>query len=174
MYFYPRSPCGERLNSGEMIPKSQAFLSTLSLRRATLLQLHFILEVKISIHALLAESDGIFASILGLQQMNFYPRSPCGERQVVFRRCSIAFIFLSTLSLRRATQLQQHTTHRGSISIHALLAESDQHTRRLLQPRRNFYPRSPCGERLTSASYDILFCIFLSTLSLRRATSCPV
>ena len=81
----------------------RVFLSTLSLRRAT----HFIkLDVSyniISIHALLAESDGgfvvgswprgIFLSTLSLRRAtleillpcfvinNFYPRSPCGERQ---------------------------------------------------------------------------------------------
>ena len=59
--------------------------------------------------------------------MNFYPRSPCGER-----RCSC-----------------YHCTHRKHISIHALLAESD--------CRHNSLP-----------PFAILF---LSTLSLRRATA---
>ena len=35
-----------------------------------------------------------------------------------------------------------------SISIHALLAESDAIGRRGRAARGNFYPRSPCGERL--------------------------
>ena len=34
------------------------------------------------------------------------------------------------------------------ISIHALLAESDQALRLYKPPDLNFYPRSPCGERL--------------------------
>ena len=34
------------------------------------------------------------------------------------------------------------------ISIHALLAESDCYSLRHSAPRWNFYPRSPCGERL--------------------------
>ena len=56
----------------------------------------------ISIHALLAESDqAIPAAKPALRY--FYPRSPCGERQILFFRHS-ASIF---------------------ISIHALLAESD-------------------------------------------------
>ena len=57
-------------------------------------------------------------------------------------------LFLSTLSLRRATEekLQADTT--GTISIHALLAESD-------QP----------GEHHANSQQE-----FLSTLSLRRAT----
>ena len=79
----------------------------------------------ISIHALLAESDliftachmavGIFLSTLSLRRAtgipvvflgdnpNFYPRSPCGERQ-------------ESISISYAPQ---------AISIHALLAESD-------------------------------------------------
>ena len=56
--------------------------------------------------------------------------------------------FLSTLTLRRATPLASGTKTILAISIHALLAESD-----LAGPSGpaflyNFYPRSPCGERL--------------------------
>ena len=79
---------------------------------------------------------------------NFYPRSPCGERRGTDRGVSIRYGFLSTLSLRRATQivltlvsklneflstlsLRRATIARclqgwhKPISIHALLAESD-------------------------------------------------
>ena len=81
--------------------------------------------IKISIHALLAESDarqnvnpGLKASFLstlslrrathapdiaGSRQWHFYPRSPCGERPIG----------------------PQIIADRVSISIHALLAESD-------------------------------------------------
>ena len=146
----------------------------------------------ISIHALLAESD--------LNQIpprrfhyHFYPRSPCGERRCL-RCCAISCItisihallaesdsiflhplvlislFLSTLSLRRATA---HTVKKTSIaghfyprspcgerlscnanvnfttciSIHALLAESDLRKSPPMCSIRHFYPRSPCGER---------------------------
>ena len=56
-------------------------------------------------------------------------------------------LFLSTLSLRRATAKHTNLTNKISISIHALLAESDR--RRCTPPRSDtdFYPRSPCGER---------------------------
>ena len=125
----------------------------------------------ISIHALLAESDPV-------------------SRQTQTRKQP----FLSTLSLRRATDVIAVMTDAQSISIHALLAESDVNsfsiTRRsvvflsTLSLRRatvdtskdiikttNFYPRSPCGERHGGAlsSYSAKT-IFLSTLSLRRAT----
>ena len=145
------------------------FLSTLSLRRATIPFVQFLLHTPISIHALLAESDFIFkcSSILLLISIHallaesddvacgdrhklrhFYPRSPCGER------------------LQQAITAEQT----ARISIHALLAESDsKYARSLvidwaflstLSLRRatigaityvvmtpDFYPRSPCGER---------------------------
>ena len=79
-HFYPRSPCGERHN----------------------LNLDWILETLISIHALLAESDPPPFCWGGIMS-NFYPRSPCGERLYMYMIKHINYIFLSTLSLRRAT-----------------------------------------------------------------------
>ena len=149
--FYPRSPCGERRGSSSKstrclrisihallaesdawcmsrktpvqaaflstlslrratlpetaaVVPSRQFLSTLSLRRATFAALYDILKLfPISIHALLAESDK--PSLYGLYD---------------------TYAFLSTLSLRRATP------------VSALRVTS----------RTHFYPRSPCGERL--------------------------
>ena len=124
------------------------FLSTLSLRRATLNLPSSPIDKNISIHALLAESDehtdnGTNANL------NFYPRSPCGERLVDGSKSSVEEIsFLSTLSLRRATVGQKRFRQKLAISIHALLAESDPQT----------YHQYPKDYR------------FLSTLSLRRAT----
>ena len=59
---------------------------------------------------------------------------------------------------------------RAIISIHALLAESDQSRAVSHQTERNFYPRSPCGERQTMQAIAQALNAFLSTLSLRRAT----
>ena len=124
-----------------------AFLSTLSLRRATILGVSIVSKQPISIHALLAESDYADGSRYTTAN-NFYPRSPCGERR---------------------SDIDHHHGLK-SISIHALLAESDvlslntqqRHfpflstlsLRRATAPNRrpcprskNFYPRSPCGER---------------------------
>ena len=103
VYFYPRSPCGERLKdsasrsgfsnisihallaesdpddwSGALL--SSSFLSTLSLRRATLHRRKYRPVRQISIHALLAESDPT-GTISSNSCCDFYPRSPCGERQ---------------------------------------------------------------------------------------------
>ena len=123
-YFYPRSPCGERHGnypSGCQRPC-------------------------ISIHALLAESDRITQGD-NFQQSHFYPRSPCGERRKPIQTDGLFFLFLSTLSLRRATTLICEVIAVITISIHALLAESDRLWTILYSCPGNFYPRSPCGER---------------------------
>ena len=124
----------------------------------------------ISIHALLAESDAA-------------PQGSGRSRGV----------FLSTLSLRRATGLsypyctrlcyfyprspcgerpfRRQRARRGpQISIHALLAESDVVTCSGSMRYLDFYPRSPCGERLMLFTSFLSLGEFLSTLSLRRAT----
>ena len=124
-YFYPRSPCGER----------RRFRASLSA------------VVTISIHALLAESDRTSSGILAIS-LHFYPRSPCGERRPAGVEKSFLQEFLSTLSLRRATAEQSACPFLLSISIHALLAESDCYSFRHTASSRHFYPRSPCGERL--------------------------
>ena len=105
----------------------------------------------------------------------FYPRSPCGERRkswAVWRICKAISIhaLLAESDLRRLLG----TVAAKLISIHALLAESDADRNRSNSQRDNFYPRSPCGERLNSLCLLLLSVIFLSTLSLRRATESPL
>ena len=169
-YFYPRSPCGERPIKQEIT----------------------VLTIAISIHALLAESDAPpapqgkssnkFLSTLSLRRAThrtLLPLACCG--------------FLSTLSLRRATTVVKENTAAITISIHALLAESDASILCTSVNMNNFYPRSPCGERRKEVnngrfrqniSIHALLAesdqprsrktgrplLFLSTLSLRRAT----
>ena len=101
----------------------------------------------ISIHALLAESD-VSHQHVSSDFRDFYPRSPCGERQS-----------LGLLGWLRVL-----------ISIHALLAESDPLPCGIDTRPINFYPRSPCGERLDGLAEYGAEWAFLSTLSLRRAT----
>ena len=62
--FYPRSPCGERLALDQYLNEQEVFLSTLSLRRATGKLKFNIGSLKISIHALLAESDAVSKYIM--------------------------------------------------------------------------------------------------------------
>ena len=124
--FYPRSPCGERRQWRRSVKLFRQFLSTLSLRRATHYDNYNLHCVEISIHALLAESDtwsvnnppsSYTISIHALlaesdrtlectynAHVDFYPRSPCGERH-----------YFSGV-------MRQNP----GISIHALLAESDE------------------------------------------------
>ncbi len=131
-----------------------------------------ILDIVISIHALLAESDGIGAAAGALTGISIHALLAESDRMYSVASLSSS-VFLSTLSLRRATPL---TYRAKTIST-------------------NFYPRSPCGERpqqLIDTSKDIIKIsihallaesdlirhmahltelLFLSTLSLRRATN---
>ena len=107
--FYPRSPCGERrATCGGQRERQQTFLSTLSLRRATPNNTDNAAGKQISIHALLAESDPNHTSFIN-NKHNFYPRSPCGERQHAYQLVLWVLRFLSTLSLRRATPTRPKT-----------------------------------------------------------------
>ena len=104
------------------------------------------MRTTISIHALLAESDvdqrckfswdNGFLSTLSLRRAT-----------VVLHIVGGAGKFLSTLSLRRATNSAYGALDGASISIHALLAESDGNESGEHTDNGNFYPRSPCGER---------------------------
>ena len=122
--FYPRSPCGER----PLICPPHGIV------------LH------ISIHALLAESDFCLGSrVSGI--VYFYPRSPCGERR---RGCAFYYpIFAISIHalLAESDGMTRPPRRNRPISIHALLAESDAPGRAPGQKHKNFYPRSPCGER---------------------------
>ena len=127
-------------------------------------------SIVISIHALLAESDSSVRPGLA-KRLNFYPRSPCGERLYDTSSLMKCQVFLSTLSLRRATRLGLLGWLRTLISIHALLAESDLCEKiKWRCSIHDFYPRSPCGERRLMKERTINWHQFLSTLSLRRAT----
>ena len=123
--FYPRSPCGERPDTLTDDVSTGGFLSTLSLRRATLLLV-----------------------LLICPPPDFYPRSPCGERPEAKRTTDIRPPFLSTLSLRRATNSSVNTADQEA----NFYPRSPCGERRLLcytiHPLLYFYPRSPCGERL--------------------------
>ena len=169
LYFYPRSPCGERPNGRACAVCPRLFLSTLSLRRATdsltddvstggflstlsLRRATYLVRGQrpswgISIHALLAESDA------------------CSKLLVMHKLISIHALLAESDQDEKQENQSKHC-----ISIHALLAESDQLAARddsimfvflsTLSLRRatleilllclaihNFYPRSPCGER---------------------------
>ena len=144
--FYPRSPCGERPppflkfpSVGDFYPRSPC-----GERRQAMTTGYVVGDI--SIHALLAESDPGAKSITP-ERYYFYPRSPCGERPIFAVRPYDAPIFLSTLSLRRATR-GQRPNWGGCLflSTLSLRRATGLWVIRTLQGR-HFYPRSPCGER---------------------------
>ena len=145
------------------------FLSTLSLRRATAGRGHVAGGHQISIHALLAESD---KSIPGAQrQPPISIHALLAESDVGGAREEFAEkIFLSTLSLRRATGHIHYMGVYEQISIHALLAESDfsgDHG----HIRGDISIHALLAESDSICQAPIPLCnAFLSTLSLRRAT----
>ena len=169
--FYPRSPCGER-------PHGRAAAGC---------------GIHISIHALLAESDDAYLAALG-KGVQISIHALLAESDGASEGADIGDkVFLSTLSLRRATV-------NTSLALSALgdfYPRSPCGERRkkmeLNRTARNFYPRSPCGERrwlrcwqLAARDISIHALLaesdptrgehhansqqFLSTLSLRRAT----
>ena len=100
-YFYPRSPCGERLYAN-----FSGFYWWI-----------------ISIHALLAESDGCQRPC-ERPTTNFYPRSPCGERHIRANFCLLVYYFYPRSPCGERPKIPE----KGLGPV-------------------NFYPRSPCGER---------------------------
>ena len=146
--FYPRSPCGERQDVKYKRDQTILFLSTLSLRRATSKALQVFFMSEISIHALLAESDTAQKnSKCRCLLISIHALLAESDYTTTITIC-IVLKFLSTLSLRRATRTLECT-----YNAHV-----------------DFYPRSPCGERLVYALKLANTMLFLSTLSLRRAT----
>ena len=194
-YFYPRSPCGERLhfatlkfvnpyisihallaesdiNVESLGSQIDAFLSTLSLRRATrgwtlningpmkFLSTLSLRRATVIVHS--AHPHKSFLSTLSLRRATvgasegaivgdyFYPRSPCGERHNI-PPDSVLIIDISIHALLAESDYlgAGKSCNVRRISIHALLAESDH------------------------GLYSLVTIIpsFLSTLSLRRATA---
>ena len=85
------------------------------------------IDVTISIHALLAESDNAPAVLQRIFAISIH--ALLAESDQCRTRCAArSSVFLSTLSLRRATTQGFPALHHIFISIHALLAESDDNT----------------------------------------------
>ena len=191
--FYPRSPYGERLIKISFPFRLSIFLSTLSLRRATLAW-HCMREDVSYFYPRSPYGERHPSHSCTGQHIYFYPRSPYGERPLPLCRRLHSNVFLSTLSLRRATQKHINSRADNIISIHALLTESDDKISNQREIHQYFYPRSPYGERPTTRDckrarqpisihalltesdlktpcVKLSIEVFLSTLSLRRATA---
>ena len=105
------------------VPASVSFLSTLSLRRATILPFVKHLLLKISIHALLAESDAYRVQLGSMVSISIH--ALLAESDPADLQIRVA-LDISIHALLAESDSEINT--RGSkkmISIHALLAESD-------------------------------------------------
>ena len=191
-FFNPRTPCGVRHDSEMTLSYFTLFQSTHSLRSATIATGIIYLLHHVSIHALLAECDGVHTNIVRLCT-GFNPRTPCGVRRSAYKHCAPLYGFQSTHSLRSATfgflwncncstwfqsthSLRSATNHqrgqppRNSVSIHALLAECDHKRVHRSLYHLSFNPRTPCGVRPSCLYHRYLPHRFQSTHSLRSAT----
>ena len=124
--FNPRSPCGERPAGGGAAAHKES----------------------ISIHAPRVGSDVNWDNGQRIANRNFNPRSPCGERQAILTSLRAMVIFQSTLPVWGATKDKDNLVGAINISIHAPRVGSDANVIDCYYRRRNFNPRSPCGERL--------------------------
>ena len=173
---------------------SAVFLSTLSLRRATLVSISIVACVPcfLSTLSLRRATANLYSADKLI--VAFYPRSPCGERLAWQNRYTHLGYFLSTLSLRRATDKgfllfpcgwpfyprspcgERRKRQKPDLPIGGSFyprSPCGERPHRLLQFcfLRTFYPRSPCGERQwVCDEVDLERGVVLSTLSLRRAT----
>ena len=102
----------------------------------------------ISIHALLAESDPSSLTTADCPSIFLSTLSLRRATCMILTPRFCVLTFLSTLSLRRATVATVLAVGRAGY----------------------FYPRSPCGERPILTLIPAMAHLFLSTLSLRRAT----
>ena len=155
-YFYPRSPCGERPYQRAEKQANQSISIHALLAESDNVRSMFVCKKIISIHALLAESDD--QTILKVYGYGISIHALLAESDG--DSC-----YLDNIEI--------------SISIHALLAESDypkgyrlQNQRQFLSTlslrratymgvtvlgiQHNFYPRSPCGERLYDTYAKVL------------------
>ena len=123
------------------------FLSTLSLRRATI--------------CVCCRQQG---------RRNFYPRSPCGERRKPCCPAGTGMHFYPRSPCGERLFKGDHGHISGDISIHALLAESDD-LQTLQQYRFVISIHALLAESDSKSDTATAFPLsFLSTLSLRRAT----
>ena len=196
--FYPRSPRGERLLYRHYIgfqtfisihaPREGSdlfelafgdqcaeFLSTLPARGATAGQQVAIYQFVISIHAPREGSDRPCRGlVLRAREISIHaPRE--GSDRTVFLSGSLMHTFLSTLPARGAT----FTIYPISDWEKNFYPRSPRGERRKVPMGcilgfRNFYPRSPRGERRCNGCCKTCNKRFLSTLPARGATALPL
>ena len=127
---------------------TRGFLSTLSLRRATESQPPCVRPTKDFYPRSPCGERRRVRQRDKLHNGNFYPRSPCGERHNARPGTRRPYAISIHALLAESDCITEGSICLDSrISIHALLAESDAVTTLGAGSVRDFYPRSPCGER---------------------------
>ena len=149
-YFYPRSPCGERRPPNAAAMPVCNFYPRSPCGERLLTEINKLATGQISIHALLAESDGDSLAVVDVLPISIH----------------------ALLAESDSGHQKQYGIF--GISIHALLAESDFDDGIALIPHQQFLStlslrRATANEAATTANKAL----FLSTLSLRRATKTP-
>ena len=103
--------------------------------------------------------------------LDFNPRSPCGERLVIFwHKSRLLILFQSTLPVWGATNELINGTTGKIISIHAPRVGSDPRIRGLFRIRRQFQSTLPVWGATAGAAFLALCNRFQSTLPVWGAT----
>ena len=127
-------------------------------------------RIVISIHALLAESDGLDYDPIVHIEISIHALLAESDSASLWLDWLFPE-FLSTLSLRRATPPSaMSSSGKEYFYPRSPCGERQAPPCYNLMIHQNFYPRSPCGERLNLTFHQRGCIIFLFTLSLRRAT----
>ena len=135
------------VRKNQVLLQYSRFLSTLSLRRATDGRNAISPVICISIHALLAESDHYTYRLPPAEAISIHALLAESDGRGCFYFL-LPSRFLSTLSLRRATSpAMQILTSRLEFLSTLSLRRATHPLAILSNSHTDFYPRSPCGER---------------------------
>ena len=127
-------------------------------------------KIRISIHAPREGSDLVSVSAMPIT-VNFYPRSPRGERHPqAGRRGRVYRNFYPRSPRGERHRPEKGDRPAGRISIHAPREGSDVFSYGDIELFHDFYPRSPRGERRNAMDDMGGISSFLSTLPARGAT----
>ena len=190
-YFNPRSPCGER-RALFCITMSAPAISIHAPRAGSDSRLTRLILVEMYFNPRSPCGERLYVNASHAFADDFNPRSPCGERPRPAEPDPADRGFLITLPVRGATILNSNNPgvsrfqstlpvrgatapkHRSApspwISIHAPRAGSDYFLIFLSLRFKNFYLRSPCGERHQRTVLGVFRLEFQSTLPVRGAT----
>ena len=128
LYFYPRSPCGKRQNRQARRPQKFNFYPRSPCGKRPRAEHHASSQQEFLSTLSLRKATGCFGR-LAVDLPYFYPRSPCGKRR--WLRCwQLAARDISIHALlAESDNGHEQAPYTVVISIHALLAESDYNTR---------------------------------------------